>query len=253
MNQTNKVRDFFDVVSGEYRDKYKNRQVFHNYFFNQRLEQATEGLDFNNKKVLDIGAGTGNLFDYISAKNSSVDFYACDISPKMLEQSNIPASHRFVGKSYEIDFPTGNFDYIFMLGVTTYLDDDELEKNFDFIYRNLSDEGVAIITFTNRNALDTVSRTFAKNAIKLLKLKDKVISQSFKIYPRTLKEVKGFRGGKLTVKTIKFLNQTIFPFSQAFPKMSVKLADKLKSKTENATLLSVFSSDFIVFCEKKMN
>jgi ubiquinone/menaquinone biosynthesis C-methylase UbiE len=250
MNQTEKVRDFFDVVSEEYREKYEKRRIFHNYFFNQRLEQATGGLDFGGKTVLDIGAGTGNLYDYILAKNASVDFYACDISAKMLEQSNIPAEKRFVGKCYEIDFPVKKFDYIFMLGVTTYLAADEMKKTAEFVYRHLADDGLAIITFTNRQGFDTMSRTLSKNIIKLFKLKNKVISQSFRIYTYAPNQVESLHDGKLRMKEVRFINQTIFPFCYVFPKLSVNLAQKLGSKIKNKPVASRLSSDFIVFYKK---
>ncbi|MDQ3798258.1 MAG: class I SAM-dependent methyltransferase [Acidobacteriota bacterium] len=253
MNQTEKVRDFFDVVSEEYRGKYEKRQIFHNYFFNQRLEQATEGLDFKGKTILDIGAGTGNLYDYIvSEKDDSVDFYACDISGKMLEQSNIPAAKRFVGKCYEIDFPLQKFDYIFMLGVTTYLAADEMEKTAEFIYRNLSDDGTAIITFTNRQGFDTITRTLGKNIIRLFKLKNKVISQSFRIYTYSLNQVESLCGGRLRAGEVRFINQTIFPFCYVFPKLSVSLAQRLAGKIRNGRQAAAqrLSSDFIVFYRK---
>jgi SAM-dependent methyltransferase len=253
MNQTEKVRDFFDVVSGEYRGKYEKREAFHNYFFNERLEKATGDLDFSGggKIVLDIGAGTGNLYDFIKAKkDAKVDFYACDISAKMLEQSNIPPANRFVGKCYEIDFPVKKFDYIFMLGVTTYLNADEMRKTAEFIERHLSENGQAIITFTNRQGLDTISRLLSKNIIRLFKLKNKVIGQSFEIYTYAPDEAKNFGGGKLRAGAVKFLNHTIFPFSYLFPKFSVNLARKLGGKIENQRLASRFSSDFIVFYKK---
>ncbi|HEX8368211.1 MAG TPA: class I SAM-dependent methyltransferase [Pyrinomonadaceae bacterium] len=251
MNQTEKVRDFFDVVSEEYRGKYEKRRIFHNYFFNQRLEQATGGLDFAGKTILDIGAGTGNLYDYIVAKDDSVDFYACDISAKMLEQSNIPADHRFVGKCYELDFPPQKFDYIFMLGVTTYLSADEMEKTAEFIYRKLADDGLAIITFTNRQGFDTITRTLSKNVIKLFKLKNKVISQSFRIYTYSINQVKNLYQGKLRMNEVRFINQTIFPFCYVFPKLSVNLALRLAGKIKNKQAAAArLSSDFIVFYKK---
>lgn len=250
MNQTEKVRDFFDVVSEEYREKYEKRQIFHNYFFNQRLEQATEGLDFRDKIILDIGAGTGNLYDYIFAKDDSINFYACDISAKMLEQSNIPPENRFVGKCYEIDFPEKKFDYIFMLGVTTYLNSEEMEKTAEFIYRNLADDGLAIITFTNRQGFDTITRTLSKNIIKLFKLKNKVISQSFRIYTYALNQVKSLYQGKLRTSEVRFINQTIFPFCYVLPKLSVTLAQRLAGKLKNKQIAARLSSDFIVFYKK---
>jgi SAM-dependent methyltransferase len=250
MNQTEKVRDFFDVVSEEYREKYEKRRIFHNYFFNQRLEQATEGLDFGGKTILDIGAGTGNLYDYIVGKDDSIDFYACDISAKMLEQSNIPPENRFVGKCYEIDFPVRQFDYIFMLGVTTYLNADEMEKTAEFIHRNLADDGTAVITFTNRQGFDTITRTLSKNIIRLFKLKNKVISQSFRIYTYSLNQVKSLYQGKLQMKEARFINQTIFPFCYVLPKLSVTLARRVGNKIKNKQLAARLSSDFIVFYKK---
>ncbi|HLL99428.1 MAG TPA: class I SAM-dependent methyltransferase [Pyrinomonadaceae bacterium] len=253
MNQTEKVRDFFDVVSEEYRGKYEKRQIFHNYFFNQRLEQATEGLDLKGKTILDIGAGTGNLYDFILAKDDSIDFYACDISGKMLEQSRIPAARRFVGKCYEIDFPVEKFDYIFMLGVTTYLSADEMEKTAEFVYRKLADDGTAIITFTNRKGFDTITRTLGKNVIRLFKLKNKVISQSFRIYAYSLNQVESLYGDKLRMKEVRFINQTIFPFCYVFPKLSVNLAERLASRIKNkpaSAAAARLSSDFIVFYRK---
>lgn len=250
MNQTEKVRDFFDVVSEEYRGKYEKRQIFHNYFFNQRLEQATEGLNFRDKIILDIGAGTGNLYDYIVSKDASINFYACDISAKMLEQSNIPPENRFVGKCYELDFPVQKFDYIFMLGVTTYLSADEMEKTAEFIYRNLADDGTAIITFTNRQGFDTITRTLSKNIIRLFKLKNKVISQSFRIYTYSLNQVKSLYQGKLRTSEVRFINQTIFPFCYVLPNLSVTLAQRLGDKLKNRRVAARLSSDFIVFYKK---
>lgn len=250
MNQTEKVRDFFDVVSDEYRGKYEKREVFHNYFFNERLEKATENLSFAGKVVLDIGAGTGNLYDFIKAKDDSVDFYACDISGKMLEQSRIPAKNRFVGKCYEINFPIKKFDYIFMLGVTTYLNADEMRKTAEFIYQNLAEDGQAIITFTNRQGLDTISRGLGKNVIRLFKVKNKVIGQSFEIYTYAPREIKTLNDGKLKSSAIKFLNHTIFPFSYLFPKFSVNLAKRFGGKIKSQNIASRFSSDFIVFYKK---
>ena len=88
-DQNDKVSTFFDRISDDYRERYGPQNPFHSYFFRERLQAATEGIQFENKIVLDVGAGTGPLWDYL-AKYPGVDYYACDISPMMLAQSSNP-------------------------------------------------------------------------------------------------------------------------------------------------------------------
>jgi hypothetical protein len=137
-----------------------------------------------------------------------------------------------------------------MLGVTTYLNAEEMEKTAEFIYRKLADDGLAIITFTNRQGFDTITRTLSKNIIKLFKLKNKVISQSFRIYTYAPPEVESLYKGNLRRNEIRFINQTIFPFCYVFPKLSVNLAERMGNKIKNQPLASRLSSDFIVFYKK---
>ncbi len=128
---------FFDEVSGTYRDKYTARSPFHQYFFNERLEKATRGLDLSDSVVLDIGGGTGDLYAYLVQRFPQMRFHATDVSAGMLAQSPVPAERKFVGHAYDHTFATRSFDVIFMLGVTTYLAPEELEKNLAFMAASL--------------------------------------------------------------------------------------------------------------------
>lgn len=162
MEQNAQVALYFDQISADYRKRYAVQNPYHNFFFRQRLKAATNGIAFDDASVLDIGAGTGALYDELKCRCPSVDYFGCDISGKMLAQSHIPAERAFVGRAHEIVLPRERFDFIFLLGVTTYQDPDELAKTWQFIADRLAPKGVAIISFTNRGSVDHVIRSMMK-------------------------------------------------------------------------------------------
>ena len=63
LEQKVRVAAYFDRISSGYSDRYGDRNPFHSYFFRQRLTAATAPFAFDGKSVLDIGAGTGALYD----------------------------------------------------------------------------------------------------------------------------------------------------------------------------------------------
>jgi ubiquinone/menaquinone biosynthesis C-methylase UbiE len=252
MDQEQKTREFFNRISDGYKDKYKTVSPFHIYFFNERLEKATCGINFNNKTVLDIGSGTGDLYDYIIKKYPEVAYYASDISEGMLKKSHVPESNKFVGNCYDISFPIDRFDYIFMLGVTTYMPLEELNKTLHFISERLQKNGTAIITFTNKSAYDTIMHDLLKKPLRLLyKKKNTVITQDFSIYTYTTAEVQAAVEPLFQVQAIDFLNHTIFPFNFLLPSISVMRAKRISQKTKSRKFLERNSSDFILKLTKK--
>jgi len=251
-NQSSEVRDFFNDISSTYRDKYTTDQKFHHYFFIERLEESTRDIDFSHRSVLDIGAGTGNLYDYLMERYEDIDYCACDIAGDMLAQSNIPPQDYHVGNSYEAPFSQENFDYIFMLGVTTYMDQKTLQKNLDLIHKKLTPiSGRAIITFTNRITLDQGMRKLLKKPLSLVFPKKNVLTSSFTIYPQTPKEAIDLVSKQFEVDKITYLNQTIFPFSRLLPGPSIHVARWMQKNLPNNSTKSLLSSDFILFIKKK--
>lgn len=249
--QKQEVEGFFNEIATGYKSKYTSADAFRHYFFNERLKEATEGFNFTDKKILDIGAGTGDLYDYIFALESSVDFYASDIAANMLEQSNIPVDKRFVGFCHQIDFPVKQFDYIFMLGVTTYLDAKEIEKTFDFIHSALKSNGRAIVTFTNQSSLDWKARKLFKSLAKSVAPKKYVLSQEFQIYPKKLSEIEKHLQRQFNVEEVRWLNHTVFPFNQVLKGVSVKTAKKLHQTLKTKSILNRLSSDFLLVLSRK--
>lgn len=242
---------FFDSVSGTYKDKYKDRSPFHHYFFNERLEKATRGLDLSDADVLDIGSGTGDLYDHLVAHFPRMRFHATDVSAGMLAQSTVPTSHKFTGHAYDHPFATKAFDVIFMLGVTTYLTTEELEKNLSFIASSLKPGGAAVITFTNAHSLDTWMRALARGPLSLFGRKGNVLSSGLRLWMYGNGAVRRIIGGHFRLERMDVLNHTVFPFNLLLPGLSLGIARRLANVQGSPAWLRWLSSDLLVRATSK--
>lgn len=236
---------FFDGVSTSYRDKYAHQSPFHRYYFNERLQKAVRGLDLAGKDVLDIGSGTGNLFDHLSARFPTMRFFATDVSAGMLAQSHVPADRRFVGHAYDHAFPVRTFDAIFLLGVTTYLSPEVLDRNLAFIARSLEPGGTAVITFSNRHGLDTWMRALVRTPMSWLGRRDKVLASGLRLRTYSIREVRAALAPHLHIREVDTHNHTVFPFGLLTPGLAIPLAERI-ARWRPSALQRWFSSDLLV-------
>ena len=249
--QTEQVSDFFNKIAGDYREKYGERDAFLNYFFHERLEEACRGFEFREKRILDVGAGTGNLYDHLLQIAPGVNYHATDIAENMLRQSNIPLENQHIGTLETIDLPQNSFDYVFVLGVTTYLDDKELSRSIENVHRLLTAGGVAVVTFTNSTSLDWKIRSaFKRLPVRGLSERS-VISQEFRVYARSEDEIRKLVSDRFTVNEIRWLNHTTFPLNQLLKRPSVKLAKRIHSHNTTSRWIDRASSDFLAVMTKK--
>jgi len=240
------VKEFFNSHSKDYRKKYHQKDIFYEYFFYERLDEATNELDFTDKSILDVGAGTGPLYDYLLEKDLDLKNYrATDISDEMLGQSKIPKENYYIGDLLEMNFEE-SFDLVFMLGVTTYMDHETIEKSFSKIATVLKPNGKLIVTFTNRKSIDIITRSFLKPIAKIFSGKNTILSQGFSTWYYTTGEINKMVDASLKIQKIKGLNHTFFPFSRLLPKFSVYLGKRLHG-TKNMYL----SSDLLYFIQKR--
>lgn len=235
-SQRKLVQSFFDQLAPTYRQRYEGTQAFLKYLHEERVEKAVEGLDISGKTVLDIGAGTGILYDYLlGIRKESPDgrgrhtregyaYYACDISPVMLAESRIPPDCRWVGSPWECPFPLTSFDAIFLLGVTTYLTEDELQEMLDYFGTHLSPKGVAVLSFSNSESWDFRLRKFVAPLLPKWLLRKTVLGQAFPFRGYSVDEVLEMLPDGMQVASITWLNATLFPFNRIFPGASVWLS-----------------------------
>jgi SAM-dependent methyltransferase len=245
--ETSSAKDFFNTISGDYKKKYKPENAFHHYFFNERLAKATKNFILNHKKILDVGAGTGDLYDHVTSNFGETRYVATDVAAGMLENSLIPVENRFLGVIPNIVLPYDDFDNVFMLGVSTYLTKAEMSEHLRFFANNIKPEdGRIAITFTNKYSFDNLFRTLLKPLVKRLKNKETVLSQEILIQKYTLTEVNTMlTNAGFELQKTEWLNHTIFPINLLFKKLSVKVALWIDGFSNNV-LLSLFSSDFMV-------
>ncbi len=248
--QISKVTTFFDNIAAQYAQKYGKTNLLTEYFFQQRLQAALEDIDIKGKKILDIGAGTGPLFDALQAQDTQFDYWACDISEKILQQSNIPITQYHVGQVFDIDWGNTTFNYIFILGVNTYMTENDWQKTINFVHQRLAPNGKTIVSFTNQRSYDIKIRRFFRPLMSFWNKKN-VIAQAFDIqtfdYQIFIKKNPDFVVTKMT-----WLNQTLSGINRIVPKMSIRFATFLLKKYKNNPLvLQKWSSDFLLILEKK--
>lgn len=88
----------------------------------RRFEILTSKIDMQNKKILDVGCGLGNLLEYIENKGINVEYTGVDILEDMIENvksKNLPGKfycmdifkqHPFGVKSFDIIYTSGIFN-----------------------------------------------------------------------------------------------------------------------------------------------
>lgn len=184
--QIAEVNNFFSRHAKRYAHFYSHNNSLHS----QRLKLALEDSDLDGKSVLDIGCGTGALWDIISKNEWRVNYLGIDANKEMLDHSTIPESQRICDTFLGADI-NGEFDFIFALGLTPYLTEPELEKLNLFVTHHLSPEGVALISFANAHSILNRCRRFMSSVLptnqkytltsnmKLLSTSAVQVSQSF--------------------------------------------------------------------------
>ncbi|MCO6492218.1 MAG: methyltransferase domain-containing protein [Phaeodactylibacter sp.] len=241
------VRAFFDRIADTYPQRYTGVRPFHRQLFGERLKQAVTGRDFTQKTVLDIGAGTGALYDYLADTQTGFDYYACDISEKMLARSRIPEGRRFVGQVYDSAFPVQRFDYIFALGLTTYLTREELSRLLAFLPGRLSTDGVAIISYTHARSMEWRMRRLLRPLFRRLGLRRHLLGQPFEVTAYTPEAVKEMLPPGLQITQIHWLSPTLPLFSRFFPQAGAALARRLAPILGNKVY-----SDFLMEISRPM-
>jgi ubiquinone/menaquinone biosynthesis C-methylase UbiE len=150
-----------DIDSGIFQGRYVNFNlgkytdpfIYGRY---QLFEEVVEDLDKlpRGAKVLDLGAGTGHLSDFIHKKGFEV--VGVEPSPEMLKlaRDNFKDITFADGISVKIPYPDNSFDYVVSIEVLRYLNPEDVAKTYNEVCRVLKPGGVFHVTHVNRYALD---------------------------------------------------------------------------------------------------
>ena len=243
-----KTKFFFDSVARNYSKRYKfedNRSIF----FNNRLNFSLNSEDFQNKSVLDIGAGSGIIYHCL--KNVLGKYTGCDISEKMMKEGGIPKnSRRVIENNLEELLKNEKYDYIFMLGVTTYLSKEQFESYINQII-NCSNNGTkVIISYTLKNYIHIIWRQFITTLSRtilrpFLKGKKLLINSGIQMTRHHAQDC--FNISKnLKVYDYNFQNIFLPPFDRILPRKILIFIDKAANRFIGQKIIKFLGSDLSV-------
>lgn len=129
-----KVKKHFDEVAVTY-DKGKKK---YSYYYSN-IKTLLNRFIPKNKKVLEIGCGTGDLLAFLKPKIG----YGMDISSEMIRI----ARKKHKGHVFNTKLPNKKFDYIFMTDVIEHLEDPK--KMFSEISKLMHKNSVFVNTMAN--------------------------------------------------------------------------------------------------------
>lgn len=115
-----------------------------------RFKVLSKIADLNNKKILDVGCGFGDLYQFLVSKNIIVDYTGIDIVPEFIDKArkNFP-NIRF--QVTDINDLNENYDYILASGTLSFEVEDS--KNYYFsIIRKMFEHAKYGIAFNMLNS-----------------------------------------------------------------------------------------------------
>jgi len=135
----------------KYASAYDKKSEFLNSFENGAIENLAG--DLTGKIVLDVGAGTGRVFDLLKKRGTlknAKEIFALDISKNMLSilKKKHPQAVIAHGDMQALPYKDEMFDVVIAAFAIVHLK--SLEKFFDEIYRVLKPGGVFILTNANQ-------------------------------------------------------------------------------------------------------
>lgn len=111
-----------------------------------------ENYDFNNHTILDVAAGAGTYSITVAKKYENVTAKMIDL-PEMVKIQNKRIHQEGLGDrltsetyDYNINFPTGNYDDVFLFAVVHQEPEEQVRKLLDNIYHVLKPNGRLFLT-----------------------------------------------------------------------------------------------------------
>ncbi|WP_411275183.1 methyltransferase domain-containing protein [Daejeonella sp.] len=154
-----KVEQFYDQLSSQYSDLIakcvpRYRELIYNMF-----HYIPE--DFQPKRILDLGCGTGNLTDQMFKSFPEAEIDALDISEEILNESRKRFSNTPTIRYIQADFkrmhlPPGSYDLIMSSIAIHHIDDPDKIKLYAEVYLALKPGGILVFADQTRGINDEI-------------------------------------------------------------------------------------------------
>ncbi len=151
------AKNYYDEISKNYDELYGSEQEEKIRVITQKFKE----IILCSERILDAGAGTGILNNFLKNK----DLTSLDVSPKMLEKNK--NNKKIIGSITNMPFKNKEFDLVFCITVLQDLNENEIEKAIKEIKR-ISEK--AIISFLKRSSKKETIIKFLKKLTKIDKI-----------------------------------------------------------------------------------
>jgi len=240
--------------SGEWNSLYDPRNPS-SYSFIVRLEKAIDlAYSFKNKKVLDLGCGTGVLVPFVI--NDGGQYVGLDASKEMLDEikriypayTNKENVNFIFGDMRNVRLPD-NTDIMIGLGFIEYFDNPE--EAIQILYSNLPVDGRLILSFPNSHSMDYMSLLL----LAPFRYAVKAVLKKFTYQPqRKLWNIKNAEMlyTKAGFKNLKVVNYNVNIFAYPFTRMSLSFTNFWAKRFEYSKLskCGFFATGFLISGEK---
>jgi ubiquinone/menaquinone biosynthesis C-methylase UbiE len=136
-----KIKKYYD----DYGSWYDDERIEGYYSFINEIEIDTISKYSEDKKVLEIGCGTGIILDRIS--KSAKDAWGVDLSSGMLKKAKEKGLNVKQANATKLPFEDDSFDVVYSVKVLAHIP--EIKKVISEVHRVLRDDGVAVLEFYN--------------------------------------------------------------------------------------------------------
>jgi len=260
MSHISNTEKYFDEFCIDYRNQfYKKKDDFRSFILKSRKNYILDLTDTSDKKILDVGCGSGELALGLAKRGNHV--FGIDISSKMLElcrqlleKNNL--SHRAFFQTMEagsLVFPDECFDIIICSGVVQYIDDED--TFFNEIRRILMPDGFLILTVPNLlniSALCYESYKVLKHFIPKRKQKP---NNNLQINLSSQSDIKNSKYNywllKKRLEKSGLVTQSTITHGYNFPFTSKTFLNTTHEKSLNHTFLKHFATNYILKLSKK--
>jgi trans-aconitate methyltransferase len=126
-----------------------------------RFKTLTEIGDLNNKSILDVGCGFGDLYQYLLDHYHGFSYTGIDILLKMVEtaKKNFPLT-KFIEMNY-LQFQPKRFDYIMASGSLSFVVEDYKNVYFSMIKKMYIDSKIGVAFNMLNQSYHKQDETFA--------------------------------------------------------------------------------------------
>lgn len=155
------VKEYYNKLSSVYEGLYREEQIKK---IVRILKYIPEG------RILDIGAGTGILEEFLDR-----EFYLFDISENMLELARKKFGERykyFVGNAKRLPFKDDFFDGVVSISMLQDVKLEDIPLFVKEMERVLRKNGIIVVTFRKKNDIIYKFMNSIKNLAEILKFDD---------------------------------------------------------------------------------